>query len=74
LWFAKFPKNLWGTRRNAFALWPSPQRAEAVMASNLDNAKVLTFQQWIELINVSRSTGLRILDNGGPASAVLEFV
>jgi predicted DNA-binding transcriptional regulator AlpA len=34
---------------------------------NSDAYKVLTFQQWLELAGVSRSTGLRILDSGnGP--------
>lgn len=32
----------------------------------IDAYRVLTFKQWIALIGVSRSTGLRILDNGGP--------
>jgi predicted DNA-binding transcriptional regulator AlpA len=37
------------------------------MASNLDDYKVLTFKQWIDLVGISRSTGLRILDSGeGP--------
>jgi predicted DNA-binding transcriptional regulator AlpA len=37
------------------------------MASTTDPYKVLTFKEWIALVGVSRSTGLRILDSGeGP--------
>jgi predicted DNA-binding transcriptional regulator AlpA len=33
----------------------------------IDAYRILTFKQWIALVGVSRSTGLRILDSGsGP--------
>jgi predicted DNA-binding transcriptional regulator AlpA len=44
-----------------------PNNAEGHMASTTDPYKVLTFKEWIALVGVSRSTGLRILDSGeGP--------
>jgi predicted DNA-binding transcriptional regulator AlpA len=37
------------------------------MASDLDQYKVLSLKQWIQLLGVSRSTALRILESGeGP--------
>ena len=44
------------------------------MPSNTDQYKVLTFKEWITLVGVSRSTGLRILDSddGPPKIRLLE--